>query len=431
MILFIALALSLQQAEEIALSQNKQIRLAEQEVGQYQSRKTQSVVSWLPEITFASMFVDMQKRQVLFLDRITKKFVMNQFQFNQPIFSSDLIYGMRAASLYLSSTRKDQDIAINDALLQVRLSYYAAVLKAISLKVQEEVIGYLSEALEDEEKKLQAGKSTSFDVNQSKVSLSNSKAEYHTYLKDFKAARNRLVLNLGVNPQTDHSLTLSETTIPLENYPELMGKLDRLQRGIHPLFSEIEIEEQIERARRMRPEVQKSAILAKAAQEELRQQQGKYLPKISAFVDYGYYEPVNGAFFKQQYNFAGGIQLSWNIFDSMKREFRIQEAKCVHKAAQISVEQALDQSAINIRTEIEQIEEAFYMFSSSEEALKLADQAMKDAKIRLIAGTISPLQYRDAARAYAEASRHTAEARYAILQAYFQLQHDVGEGFKK
>src|SRR5579883_2399240 len=177
MILFLCTLLSnlsLEQAEQIALSQNKQIQVTDQEVKQYEMRNWQSTASWLPNLVLNSQFVNMQKKQTVFLNALPKQYVMSQLAITQPLFSTDLIYGLRSSRLYLENTITDQQIARNDILLQLRVAYYSVVLHELSLKVQEEVIDYLKAALEDTEKKLGAGKSTSFEVNQNKVDLSNA-----------------------------------------------------------------------------------------------------------------------------------------------------------------------------------------------------------------------------------------------------------------
>jgi len=436
--------LSLEQAENAALSQNKEILFSEQEVLQYRARNLMSIVAWLPNITFDSMYVDMQKQQSAFMNRLPKSFVMNQIVFNQTLFSTDLIYGLRQARQYLKSTLSDQQIVINDTLLKLRMAYYGVVLSELSLDVQEEVIGYLKESLDDAEKKLEAGKSTSFEVNQSKVDISNANTTYHTLVKNMKMAKNQLILAMGAATDREVEISLSEKTIPIESYPEIVEKLALLQQKgkslgdslpsfreskkntAFSLFTEEEIENWVRQARGRRPEIQKTYQLSKIARDQIRMQQGGYFPKISLFADYGYYKPYNGLFIEQQYNFAGGIKLSWNVFDSFKRELKIKEAQYANFAAGLTVEQVCERSDIAVRDEISQMEEALFAYAASHDAMLLASQAMQEAKVRLSAGTISPLQYRDATRAWAEARRSADEARFAILQAYFQLRHDAG-----
>jgi len=440
--------LSLQQAETLALQQNKDILLSEQEMGQFYSRRLQSIAAWFPQITFGSMYTNLQKPQTFLGPLAKSRFITNQFQLNQPLFSTDLFFGMRASKLYWESTKSDRDIAINGTLFQVRTLYYLVVLKEVALKVQEEVIGYLTASLQEEQKKYDAGRAISFEVNQSKVAVSNAVSVYHILLKDLKTARNQLTIALGSDPAMENQIGLNEKTLPIESFPELNEKLLMLQektqglssklpgtdlfvRSTHlSLFSEEEIQQWIALARKNRPEVVKSNILVKAAKEQVNYQKGRYLPTISGFIDYGYYLPLNGFFVPQQKNWASGFQLNWNIFDSFKREFQIKEAGFARSAAKISLQQSLDRAAVDVHNQIYQIEEALFSYLAAYEALILSEQSMKEAKVRLIAGTITSLEYRDATRAYSEAHRQNDQTKYSLLQSYFQLRHDTGIDIK-
>lgn len=436
--------LSLAQAEALALQQNKDILLSEQEMGQFYSRRLQSIAAWFPQISFGSMYANLQKPQTFLGPFAKPQFIANQFQLNQPLFSTDLFFGMRASKLYWKSTQSDRDIAINGTLFQVRSLYYLVILKELALKVQEEVIGYLTESLQEEQKKYDSGRAVSFEVNQSKVALSNAISAYHILLKELKIARNQLTIALGSDPSLESTIELNEKSLPIESFPELNEKLLLLQEktqglssklpGVYllsranhlSLFSEEEIQKWIALAKKNRPEVVKSSLLVKAAKEEVNYEKGRYLPKISGFIDYGYYLPLNGFFVPQQNNWASGIQLSWNIFDSFRREFQIKEAGFARSAAKISLEQSLDRAEVDVHNQIYQIEEAFFSYLAAYEALLLSEQAMKEAKVRLIAGTITSLEYRDATRSYSEAHRQNDQAKYSLFQSYFELRHDSG-----
>lgn len=226
-------------------------------------------------------------------------------------------------------------------------------------------------------------------------------------------------------PELNEKLTLlQEKTQGLSSN---LPKSDLLAQTTHlSLFSEDEIEKWIALAKLKRPEVKKSQFLVKAARQQVNYQKGKYLPEISGFVDYGYYYPFNGLFFPQQKNWASGVKVTWNIFDSFKREFKVQEAAFARESAKIERQQTIDQSSVDIRNQIYQIEEALFSYLAAFESLTLAEQSMKEAKIRLNAGTISPLEYRDATRSYAETHRQSDQAKYSLLNAYFQLRHDAG-----
>src|SRR3982751_5560412 len=56
-------ALTLEEAEHRALKTNIAIQLTDQDLKQYDSRHLQAILSWLPEVTFGSMYAKLQKSQ--------------------------------------------------------------------------------------------------------------------------------------------------------------------------------------------------------------------------------------------------------------------------------------------------------------------------------------------------------------------------------
>jgi outer membrane protein TolC len=294
--------------------------------------------------------------------------------------------------------------------------------------VQKEVIDFLKAALADEQVKLDSGKSILFELNQSKVALSNAIAKSHMIAKDLKEAKTALILALGIDPSKESELVLSETDFPVQHYPGLMAKIKQVEdHPDMPLYTHDEVSHWTLLAKERKPEIKKAQYYLQAAAEQVKGRKARYLPTISAFADYGYYIPTNGVFFKQQNNFAGGVVLNWNIFDSFKREFEIQEYSALRRGARIALEQENDKTALRMRDLLFKIEEGIYTYISASESLKLAEEGMNDAKVRLSSGTITPLQYRDATRSFAEVRQQSDTAEYMLLQAYFQLLHDASE----
>lgn len=421
-------SLSLAEAETIALEKNKEILLSQQLVSQKSFQKFQAISSWLPSVNFTSMYARLQKPQEIFPLNQETKYVINQVVVNQPLFSTDLIFGLRSSKLLWKTTQMEERAASALVIFQVREAYYATVLSHLSIQMQEEVIRYLSEALRDEEKKYQVGKSTLFQVNQLKVALNTASSTLHTFTKELKKSQSMLTFALGVDPTVETTVDVSAKEISLSSYPFLEEKLKAIKDGKQgALFSEQEIASWISTAQLECPDLKRSSLLLQAAQEELKTQRGRYLPTVSAFFDYGYYKPFNGMFFKQQYNMSGGILLNWNVFDSFKREFKIKEAAHVRNAAHLNFEKQTHKAYLQVRSSLSQIEEALFSFAAAEESLSLAKQALDEAQVRLSAGGLTPLEYREAMRSYAEANLQSSQLKFDLLLSYFQLLRDTGK----
>ncbi len=199
-------------------------------------------------------------------------------------------------------------------------------------------------------KKISSRQWNNFRFSQAKSALSQEITKYYSAVKAASDAKQAFILTIHLDPTKIVGLELDDS-IGIRDYPLLEQKLNMLKATIggdiaqpasintpFSVFSEGEIQDWINQARQDRPELKRSHIYVKASEEKSRQSKSQYLPKIEAFADYGYYTPVNGQFFRQKNDFAGGIQLSWSLFDSFKREAKVLEISALKKAAIIAYE---------------------------------------------------------------------------------------------
>ena len=431
-------SLTLEEAEHRALKTNIAIQISDQDLKQNDARRLQAVLSWLPEITFGSMYAKLQKSQKISHLQKQNHLFSNQLALTQPIFSPGLLGDLRLSEIAQTGARIGKDMIINDTLLQVRLLFLAALLKQQTVDVEKEVIGYLNTSYEAEQKKYSAGSSTTLLVSQTKSALSQEITKYYGAMKELSDAKQQLGLSLHLDADEAVDLKLSNV-IGVDNYPLLKEKLELLKKTVgsdvanpakidapFAVFSPEEVQDWINLARQDRPELKQSHVYVQAAQEKFHQSKRQYLPKIEAFVDYGYYQPINGQFLRQRNDFAGGIQLSWSLFDSFKREARVGEVYALKKAAGLALEYESDKVASTIRNDINQLEEALFVYLYALEAAELAQQALEETKVRLSSGSITDLDLQKTTRLQSEAQLHKLQAEYNYLKSYFQLRHDAG-----
>src|SRR5690606_8178780 len=114
------------------------------------------------------------------------------------------------------------------------------------------------------------------------------------------------------------------------------------------LFSEEEVDFFLQEALRLRPDLLSRKMQLYAAEQNLRLQQGHYLPKVGGYIRYAYNDGIMGytSFEHQQYFVTGGIRLSWNLFDSFLREHEIQEARSKKRASKIGLDLQLQRIEI-------------------------------------------------------------------------------------
>lgn len=431
-------ALTLKESEEQALESNVAIRLTEQDVSQNNYRHLQSVLSWLPDLTFGSMYAALQKPQnISHMQRQTQLF-NNQVVLTQPIFSPDLLGDLKITKIAKQGAVAGREMAINDTLFQVRTLYLEVLFTQKAVDVEKQVIGYLNTAYEDQQKKYQAGGATTLAVSQAKSALSQEITKYYSAVKSASDAKQHFVLTIHLDPTKIQDLKLDDS-IGIKDYPLLQEKLTRLQAVVggdiaqpatlnspFAVFSEGEIQDWINQARLNRPELKRSHIYVKASEEKSRQTKSQYLPRIEAFADYGYYTPVNGQFFRQKNDFAGGVQLSWSLFDSFKREAKVWEGTALKKAAIIAYEYENQKVEVTIRNDLQQVEEALFVYLTASDNAELAKRALEEANISLSSGTVTDADHQNATRLAAQAELGREQAEYNYLKSYFQLRHDAG-----
>lgn len=450
--------LSLFDAEEIALEYNKNLLIAQESTFQAKERKLQAISRWLPSIDYRAEFRDIEKKE-LFFDVFSEEFTFSHqgyssiLQLSQPLFSTDLLFGLKSKELETQVYSYKQANTKNELLLAVRDRYYAVFLYEKALRIERENIDYLAFALAKEQGRLEAGSATPFEVNQSKVSVANAISQYYSTLKELKNARNALILTLGIDPLLEPEIQLDIEGPPIEKIPEVSLKLAELEEKYNyrndtfptasdyllridslenarklTLFSPQEVDKYLDLALSNRPDLLARKVQIDVANQNVNTKLGDYLPKISGYVRYSYNDINLGTrpFSQQEYDWSGGIVLTWNIFDSLLREHEVKEARSVRSASRLSYDKEWQRVEVEIRNGLYQLEEAILTYSSATQAVYLAEQARNQAKEKLEFGRIAPLEYRDSVNQLAQARNQQNRASFEVLASYYQLRYATG-----
>ena len=452
--------LSLDDAEQIACEYNKQLLIAKEGTDQARERKLQAISRWLPSIHYRGEFKDIAKEE-LFLSVFDplKPFILSHrgyssvFELAQPLFSTDLIFNLKSKQIEAEATQYEQASTLNELLLAVRQGYYSVVTQEAALGIERENIEYLSYALEQEQKKLEAGSSTTLEVNQSKVAVANAISLYYSTLKSLKNARNSFILTLGIDPLLEPQIHLNTKQIPLNSIPEIALKLQEVESKYNylsktipstqdflkhidaienakslVLFSEEEVCDYLELAITRRPDLRRSQLQIGVAEQNLHEKQGHYLPKIEGYARYSYNDEYLGAvpFGSEKYYWSGGLVLTWNLFDGLLREHEIKEAKSVKQSYRLNYDKHFQKVEVEIRNGLYQLEEAIMAYLSSSQAVFLAEQAREQASDKLAFGRIPPLEYRDSVNLLLQARNQNNHASFDLIYAYYKLRYSTG-----
>ncbi|MBA2683013.1 MAG: TolC family protein [Gemmatimonadaceae bacterium] len=137
----------------------------------------------------------------------------------------------------------------------------------------------------------------------------------------------------------------------------------------------------IDLAMRTRPDLRAADEQIRAAEQEVVAIKAERLPSLAAFGDYGYIgrDRLLGTY-------DWGVQLSIPIFDGLRREGRIEEAKAISNEIDIRRRDLRQQAAIEVRGALLDLKSAKEEADAVREALRLAQQEVAQAQERFRAG---------------------------------------------
>lgn len=428
--------LTLTEAEDIAIRNNKAIRSLRQIAEQGQYRVLQAQAEWYPQVNY---FPLARWRDV---NSGSSELYQSVLNFTQNIFDTQRYYDVRLSKIDEELLCTDFAILKNEVRYLVRTAYYNVILQKGQTEVQSENVEILQDALKLEERKFAVGESTRFDVNQAKVSYANALSDYFLSRRNHKAAKNNLLQLLGYDPNGD--LLLAEDEMDVHTIPLLDAKIKvlteqqrevELEKATNPNsppqwanagapFSKEEKTNWEEMALSCQPQIHKRILLLDFEQETKSKRYGEYWPSLQGF---GNHILSNSA---PSRTYEAGVTLSWKLFDGFARSARVQEAKLAVCSAEIELQKIVQDNLISLHDRFDEIEEAVLSYYAAKESVALAEQAIELAKARRELGVITPIEYREVTASLTQARQDFNRASFALLRSYYLLRQEAGADFR-
>ncbi len=406
-----ARVVSLEEAECIALNENKELNALIELSNASFERAQEIVARYLPQATFQGAYYKSEEKiQLLPGFPAQDNFWTTGFQFSQLILSKKLYHEIKSGKFDYEAMRYEVENFKNDLLYQVRVAYWEAVLNKEDIHIQEENIALLQESLSQEELKEAAGKSSIYQVTQSKVAVANSRSSYFTALRDYRRSINHLKEVLGVDPNTE--IEVKDDSIQLGSLSDYFVQ--------DPCYWQKEAYEN-------NPNLKRQAFDVNSHHELKKSHEGEYLPEISTLASYQQQFIPATKFTNQNYTWVGGFYLYWNLFDGFGRESRIRQEIYRERSSAYRYRQIADNLNLEVINSLSDADESFAIMRSSKESLALSELALKQALDRLKAGKITSLEYRDSALAHLRARQTYERSAFNVLRTYYQLKRISGQ----
>ncbi len=320
---------------------------------------------------------------------------------------------VRTARLTREAAIQRYQTVLLDALLEVRVSYYNALLALEQISVQEASVRLLERELQDNQRRFDAGSVPRFNVLRAEVELANARPRLIRARNAWRNGKTYLASLLGYRVP-DH---VTED-VPLD----LSGRLDT------PDF-QLELGRALAMAQEQRSELKALRAAEQLRREGIQVARSGYLPSVQAYAGYGIRRSQFGENLSTElHGWNAGVSASWNLFDGRYTRGRVVEAAALREQAEIEVDNAARQISVEVRTAYSNFVEAREVLESQTKVVEQATEALRLATARAEAGTGTQLDVLSAQTALTEARTTQNLARRDYLVALSRLQRAVGGG---
>lgn len=424
------LRLTLDQALDIALSENPTIRIAELEVERYDYVKRQTWGALLPQVSVSGTYTR----------SIVKQEMAKGLSFgadNTLAATGDVALPLFAPAVYrtLKMNRVQAEAAVEsarasriDLTAEVKKAFFNILLAEQSLAVLRESEANVQRTVDDTRVQYQNGLMSEYDLLTAEVQLSNLKP---TIL------------------QTENSIALSKLllkmylSIPEDVAIEVRGELDDLRDevllGMDDLSTDLS----------ENSELRSLELQAQLLDKQLRAANASRLPTVSAFGTvtvtgndmerFSFGDITGGATpatssgnpsFWWQHPVSAGIQVSIPIFSGLTKMNRSREIKNTQAQLDLQRQYVRQQIDVQVRSAINDLLTARETMFAQEKTVAQAEKAysISDTRYRAGAGTI--LELNTAQLAQTQAQLNFSQAIYDYLTAKAEYDRIMGREWR-
>ncbi len=432
--------ITLDQALEIALSENVSVKVADKEIERSTYAKRGTYASLFPQIDGSASFQRTIKKQVMYMDfdmsSITGGGASEGGSSSESSSSSSssggglevgrwntfsagvnasmpIINAQLWESLHISG--QDVELAVEKArssrlemVSQVKKAFYACLLAKQSHAVYKEVYDNAVANYNRTKLKYDAQKASDLDLARSATTLANAVPNMYDSANSVALALWQLKAVMGVD---------------LDEDIDVAGDLYDFASDMSALYSENDL------SLDGNSSLRQLAIQAEQLASSVRMQKYSTLPSLSLAFAYNYSAMANDFEFNQYkwtpYSYVG-LSINVPIFAGGKYYHNIKVAQVQSDELALQRQESERQIKITIRQNINSMESALHSFDAADKALESAQKAYDITQQSYEVGSSTLTDLNDAQLALVQAKMTSAQAIYNYLTAKTSLEQTLG-----
>jgi len=414
--------LTLTEAVQLALQQNRTLKIARFNVQENEYRKQAARSDYLPTITNQSNILHITELENLSIPAGAFGFaagvpIPNSAtllpQGKKTLFSSGTMLAQpltqllrirqenRVAAAEAAASRDDLKNAENEVALQVHSLYYAILVVQLQKKAAEQQTSFATENLRDNENDVRKGSALQVAAIQSRAELLQGQQSVLTaelQIDDYTTEMNDL---LGLPLDTK-----------LELDPEVEANFETLSKS-----------EYVKEAWEENPEIRAAEEAVEKARAGVAAAKTAYIPDITAYARHSYQDGV--PFLVR--NFGDfGIHLNYTLWDFGKRRATVRERSSQLAEAEQHLEHLKEKVAVAVDHSYNKLERTKNMVNVAAQVAQLRQESERLATNQATQGVVLISDVRHATAANYEAKAELLQANLGYLLAWAELERTVG-----
>ena len=417
--------LTLPQAIDLALKQNRSLKLAQLDVVENEQKKEIARSAYFPRLKNESTVLHVTELQQLVIPAgsleipgiagpaPSKAAVIGQGDFMG--YTSGT--GLAQPLTQLFKVHQENRAAATD--IQTANEKLKAAENDVALKVSELYYGILIAQLKGEAAKAEA------DAAQVKLQENTSSVEQGSAL-EVVAVESRAADLDAKQMLLKQSLQVHDSTLELNN---LLGlplntKLQLSEQAFIATSSTASREECARIAREQSPDVRAAQQAVDRAKAELGAAKYTYVPDLTAFARYSYQSGIPFLV----HNFGTfGVIFGYELFDGGRRKAEIGEAHAMLSKAEVNLDKVEQEVAVEVEVTYDNVEQALTLVTLAEEVLKARTEGARLADSQFEQGAALASVRAEAAAKMSSAKASLLEANVGLSLAQAELKRVMGE----
>ena len=419
-----AQSFTLEQAIDYALTNNPDLQIAGERIGQAEAQLGVALSAFYPQVS-AKVGYDHSNNpaQVFSMIVAQRDFGANSMaSINNPGYRQNfrpeiigklsLFRGGRdyqnskAAELGISVAEFERSSVRNALVEAITASYYAYLAAQEAHNVAKDSIFAIADELKQTKLRYEAGAVLKSDVLSLEVKSAEAQEAEISAANAIELAKTGIATLLGLAANQAFTVA-SSSALP--------------EAKLSAAYNEL-----LDLAMAQRPEVKAAANQVELNQRRVKSEQGAYLPKADAYVSYGQNSQSPG-FSGSKDNVTAGVSVEMDLFSGLETKNRVSAAE--RKAAEARESERKTKLAVeqDVKAAFLTLEEALARMRVAQASVAAADEALRLVNEQRHAGTVTVTRYIEAEVARNKAHSNTIAAHYDALTAEAALKKAVGD----